>query len=278
MRDYPALQRVASLKRKSSAPHSARRRRLARTFFTALLIITVLLFFGCVPLSGADKNALVNPPRLGIVTQILDALVIYMSCREKAAFPVWKSPLPTFNLSCNRKTNSIDCHEAVPILTFLIDHYNRPLARKYIFIHAHERSWHYRRPVFDQIRELIATDYFAQNSYGGVFRVHCRGKGKLMTEAMYRYIYGNTSMPLDPSPANSSRPCCGTFFIDSTLVQMRPKKEYRTIRARLREWSREYHRRGLRDPGFYCSRTMEYTWHTLLANRTSIPMLPGEGV
>jgi hypothetical protein len=274
-----------AFRRLSRSPHSTRRRRLALVFLNGSLIVTVLFFFGLVSLPD-DETCLVSSPACGIVARILDALVIYMSCNETTPFPVWKSPLPTFNLSCSPKTNEIDCHEAVPMLTFFIEHYDRPLARKYIFIHAHETSWHYRRLVFDQIREIVATDYFKQNSFGDVFPVHCRGKGRIMTESMYRYVYRNTSMPPHTIQTHNHRPCCATFFVDSSLVHTRSKHEYRTIRSRLRQWSRDhpilYRRVGNRTrrvhPAFYCGRTMEYTWHLLLANRTHIPSLPSDAV
>jgi hypothetical protein len=92
-----------------------------------------------------------------------EVMIIYTSCREQTVFPVWKTNISLFHLKCNPETSSVDCNEAVPMLNFLIDHYDNPLAAKHIFLHAHETAWHYFRPVFDQIRDVIALDYFRNN-------------------------------------------------------------------------------------------------------------------
>jgi hypothetical protein len=95
-----------------------------------------------------------------------------------------------------------------------------------------------------------------------------------MDEPMYNSIYGNTTMPARRIINNTFYPCCSTFFVDSRLVQTRPKFEYELVRARLRQWSRDYRFDKKEGPAAYCGRVMEYTWHILLANRSAIPTMP----
>jgi hypothetical protein len=201
-------------------------------------------------------------------------MIVYISCREKTRFPIWKTNLSLFQVKCTPETNSIDCNEAVPMLNFLIDHYDDPLARKYIFLHGHERSWHYFRPVFDQVHNVIGLDYFRKNEYGAMFPVYITGPGSVMSESMYTSIYANTTMPARPIIKDNFYPCCATFFIDSRLVRTRPKFEYELVRARLRQWSRDHPIYNRRVASVYCGRVMEYTWHILLANRSAIPAMP----
>jgi hypothetical protein len=199
-------------------------------------------------------------------------MIVYMSCNE-IYFPIWKSEFASFQLHCHPQTNDIDCQESVPMLEFFMKVYDRPLARKYIFIHAHEKSRHYPRNVFDQIRDVVRSDYFRQNQYGAIFPVYNRGPGGGINEEMYRAVYMNTSMPPRRIKRNNFRPCCGTFFVDSDLIRTRKREEYDYLRSRLRQ----FHFLGMKvidSPNVDCARVMEYTWHILLTNRTYIPPLP----
>jgi hypothetical protein len=141
-------------------------------------------------------------------------------------------------------------------------------------IHAHEKSWHYHRSVFDQINDIKFSRYFQENKFGAIFPFYIQGHGNVMDEGQYRYVYHGTSMPPHMIDKTNFYPCCATFFMDSYLVRNRPKKEYRLIISRLRQWSREHSSFQRREPAFFCGRVMEYTWHILLANQTQIPELP----
>jgi hypothetical protein len=202
---------------------------------------------------------------------IPDILIVYVSCKEKQVFPIWKTNLSTVGLKCNPETNSIDCKEAVPMLNFFIQNYDRPLARKYIFLHAHETSRHYPRPVFDQVHEVTSLDYFRRNQFGAIFPRYCNGSG--MYHEVYAEIFANTTMPPTSISSNNVRPCCATFFVDSRLVQTRAKSEYELIRTRLRNWSKQHPSYAGGDAAYFCGRVMEWNWHILLANRSDVPKI-----
>lgn len=77
-----------------------------------------------------------------------------------------------------------DCaDESTYYLQFLIDHYDSPLAEIYIFIHAHEVSYHYSQPICWEIERLLtkyepnglflflsrsADEYLYPQKFGGV--------------------------------------------------------------------------------------------------------------
>jgi hypothetical protein len=160
------------------------------------------------------------------------------------------------------------------MIDFLISVYDHPLAKKYIFIHAHELSGHYPRSIFDQIHDLVSSTYFQENQYGGVFGFYNCGYGHMMRKEMYEAIYFSTSMPPKMIDEDNFRPCCATFFMDANLVHTRKKAEYGLLRQRMRDYTTNKHVPVIADRNTDCSRVMEYTWHILLANRTNITGLP----
>jgi hypothetical protein len=242
-------------------------------------VLTLLLCFcfAVIPIFFflLHRQLLVCPGQHTAIITLPDLLIVYVSCQESRTFPISKTVISTYRLSCHPETNLIDCHEAVPILEFLIEVWDRPRARRYIFVHAHETSWHYPQSVFDQIHRIKLSRYFRKNKFGAVFPIYIEGHGGLMDESQYQYVYQNTSMPLRMINDNNFYPCCATFFVDSDLVRTRSKFEYGLIISRLRQWSREHSTFRNRKPAVFCGRVMEYTWHILLTNQTFIPELPG---
>lgn len=211
-------------------------------------------------------------------------LVIYTTCMLNTngfrVFDASRLPAPSHELRCSPETNLIDCHEAVPMLDFLINNYEKPLAHKYIFIHGHDRAWHHPTSIFTQLRYLINSSYFQNQEFGGIYnQFYARGcwgpKEAHWAGPLYEYLFRDTSMPQEQNCKENQRPCCATFFMSSSLTQTRPKSEYILIRDRLRQWSRE-HVAISKGPAYYCGRSLEYTWHILLANKSFIPKNPME--
>jgi hypothetical protein len=222
----------------------------------------------------------------------MDALLVYTTCTITSAnnaFPAWKSTVPTFNIKCDPKKLNQSCGEAVGYLNFVISQYDEPQAKRYIFIHGHERSWHYPRSVFREIERLMKTDYWRQNTYGAVYP-HLIGRWCAETRTwavpFYKYLYNGTSMPADAPVTGTRWPCCATFWVDSLQTRVRRKEEYVLIRDRLIEWSFQFNnpshepvnlRLGIvrhfppknrirSSARWYCGRIAEFTWALLLAN------------
>jgi hypothetical protein len=231
---------------------------------------------------------------------LLDTLLVYTTCHATSAndfFPVWKFKIPTFNIKCDATKINTSCREAVGYLNFLISRYDHPSAKRYIFVHGHETSWHYPRSVFREIEWIMRTDYWHQNTYGAVYP-HLIGRWCAETQTwavpFYKYLFNGTSMPAEAPVTGTRWPCCGTFWVDSRQTQVRRKEEYILIRDRLIEWSlqvnnprhepvnralgivRHFPRmnRMRSSAAWYCSRIAEFTWALLLANISIVNQPP----
>lgn len=205
--------------------------------------------------------------------EVPELMIIFTTC-GMGTLSIRRTSFPGVQLQCDPRTKRIDCKEAVPLLNFLIDTYDAPLAKRYVFAHGHDFSWHYRVRFFDALNIILKSEYYKTRNFGGIYGLffHNRSCGpgeEGWADDLYRWIYKGTSMPEDPIMYNNLRPCCSTFWLDSKLIHTRQKWEYVLIRDRLRQWSTE-HMNLNKGPGYYCSRTMEYTWHILLSNQSYI--------
>jgi hypothetical protein len=231
---------------------------------------------------------------------LLDVLVVYTTCPVTSAndlFPAWKFRIPTFNIKCDPLKVRQSCREAVGYLNFVISNYDYPPAKRYIFVHGHETSWHYPRSIFREVERIINTEYWRQNTYGAVYP-HLIGPWCAETQTwavpFYKYLYHGTSMPTEAPVSGTRWPCCGTFWVNSLQTRVRRKDEYILIRDRLIEWSLQVNNprhepvnrtlgivqhfpqmSGSRSSaGWYCSRIAEFTWALLLANISIVKQPP----
>jgi hypothetical protein len=189
-------------------------------------------------------------------------------------FSIWKTHIPAIGLECSNSTRFIDCNEAVPYLNFVIDNYEKTLADKYIFAHGHDTSWHYQGDFFEALESLLTATYFRKLQYGGVFRGNYYTGAWGENEArwalpLYKFVFGNTSMPASPEEDKNQRPCCATFWLNSELIYSRKKQEYIEMRERLRLWSVR-HMDADPNPAWFCGRTMEYSWHIIFTKRAFV--------
>ena len=218
----------------------------------------------------------------GVVPNSVLFLIVTCNIGKKKVEPFDASrlPGPSRELPCSLETNPVDCREAVPMLNFMIATYDHPLADKYVFLHGHENSWHYRPNIFEQTHKLLNTSYFWNEDFGGVYRrFYTVGPQSFEPWAwpIYSYVFDNTTMAPDTAnrrPAKNHHPCCATFFTKSSLIQRRPKSDYIRIVERLREWSRRHKHWGRRGPAVFCGTVLEWSWHLLLTNKTRIPVPP----
>jgi hypothetical protein len=203
-----------------------------------------------------------------------DALLIYTTCHKSAIFSIERSTIASVGIECDNETRGLDCNEAVPYLNFIIENYERPIAKKYIFAHGHDTSWHYQGDFFDALESLLNSTYFRKMKYGGVFRGNYftgpwGENEEKWARPLYKFIFKNTSMPKEPVVERNQRPCCATFWLNSELVWSREKSEYVEMRDRLREWSKR--NAGVKpDPAYFCGRTMEYSWHIIFTKRAFV--------
>jgi hypothetical protein len=197
-------------------------------------------------------------------------LLIYIICGHPR-FSVDKRRVPAIGIECDQARSSIDCREAVPYLNFIIEFYYTDLADKYFFAHGHDRAWHFTGNFFDQLQDLQRSEYFLNGTFGGLLHAMwengpCGIYQFDRLNKMYGPIFAGTSMPPRPIYNNNTRPCCATFWITPALIRQRPREDYIIIRDRLRQWSRD-HPDGAAQS---CGLLMEWHWHILLANISSV--------
>ena len=109
-----------------------------------------------------------------------DVLIIIMNCgmQETNGLDLSRLPAPAYELECNNETNWIDCHESVPYLNFIIDHYDKPAAKRYVFMHGHEEAWHLSGGnSYFALYLLFGLEYFWSAPYGGFCGVQGRSMG-----------------------------------------------------------------------------------------------------
>ena len=196
--------------------------------------------------------------------------LVIAKCDERY-FNVEENIPHTFT-NCNQETKFHDCKEAVPYLNFIIDHYDSQIAHKYIFIHAHRTSWHYKEDVFKRIKKLVDSEYFVKEQYNALFpEMWCGEPASVenmdkIYQEMAPFVFSKTSM-LDDYKGSKPMPCCASFAVDSNLFYTRTKEEYIQIRENLKIWSKNSTEKI---PGDYCSRLMEWTWHILFTKKKTI--------
>jgi hypothetical protein len=258
---------------------------IASVASVALLCYVIVLFaIPPIALDSIYRFSRIDPTNRHIIYSNLavppggglpSVLIVYTTCQNSEPFAIWRTSIPAVAIECDNATRGVDCNEAVPLLNFLIRHYDSPLAEKYIFAHGHNAGWHYQGDFFTALDTLLASRYYRKNEYGGIFRGWyaggaCGRSEDWWAEPLYRFVFANTSMPAGPISANNFRPCCSTFWFRAALVGNRRREEYVAIRDRLREWSR-VHSRMNPNAAFYCGRIMEYNWHILLSRRAYVP-------
>lgn len=188
--------------------------------------------------------------------------VVYMSCFEKKPFNATKFGLPTYRLTCKSKGDDY-CFEAVPYLQFFYDHYYDE-HRKFFFVHAHEFSFHYNKSIFRVVKDRIISPEFQKDLYGPLYVKIWGTKVKWKSgpyRSLFKEIYHNTTMMEYYNINSTTFPCCGTFFVDSSLFRSRPRDEYLTYIERLQSFSRRHPEKKY---SLFCGRLTEYTWHLML--------------
>ena len=249
-------------------------------------VLFLVIFFGFWR-RNLDKGQIFSPPSVSIASEFAPrpVLFLYVTCNAGKSrtnthfFNASGLPGPSRELPCSLDTNLLDCREGVPMLNFMIETYDHPLAERYVFLHGHENAWHYKPGIFQQMEQLMQTDYFWNEEFGGLYkRFYTVGPQWFEKWAwpIYAYVFANTTMGPDTAnkrPEKNHHPCCASFFTKTSLLHKRPKSDYIRIRDRLRDWSR-LHPHWRRGAAHYCGTVMEWSWHLLLANKTKIPVPP----
>ena len=208
-------------------------------------------------------------------------LLLYHICQSKMHnWSIENSPWPSKAVWCTTDPDN-DCYEAVPFLDFLIENYARDPADIVVFSHAHDTSWHYARPFWTEVSELVRSPFFELSDIGGVSETRWargprryRGFDATWYPELFSQVFRGTTMEKDLARTfDNSHPCCSSYFFKWPLVRTRPLSDYLLLRNNLVTWSKTAWLRARSDgkvPGYFCGRVIEYNWHFILANRTVI--------
>ena len=205
---------------------------------------------------------------------IPESAIVIMYCHDTNPVQPGRFGIPAFELKCQEETNRIDCHEAVPYLQFIYDHYDNPPAKKIIFIHGHVFGWHYKPSIYDTISNLLRTKEYYEMDYGSLNHVYFQSEVPWNLDERFKKIfpivYHDTPIMkfLDVSELWFS--CCASFFVASKQFKIRPRQMYLDMINRLRNYSIQSLQDPKADPSYICGRILEYTWHILLTDKPKI--------
>lgn len=254
-----------------------------KMYITLLLFATGCVIWREVLLVFCPKSGPLLFLRVGQgLARVPYLLIVYHVCSaQRHKWSLSNSRWPTVAVSCTDDPEN-DCYEAVPYLDFIIRNYDERPAEVVVFTHAHDVSWHYRRPFWRELDLLVGSSFFRHSDIGGVseFRWSCgpkKGKGLDATwySALFREAFRGTSMEGDLERTfDNSHPCCSSYFVNWRLIRTRPLKDYVLLRSNLVQWSRSHWASpslGGRKPGYFCGRLAEYNWHFIFTNHTAVP-------
>lgn len=146
-------------------------------------------------------------------------------------------------------------------------------------MHGHIHSWHYINPLSRTMNKLINSKYIKEESFGG-FQCYWNYAPTILIDKTYMKLFNilfkKTSVKIDEF-GNWSYPCCGTFFVHTDQIKLKPKSEYIQMIENLKEWSerdiafkKEY---GNQYDG-YCGRIYEMMWHRILSTTSYVKLPP----
>ena len=175
--------------------------------------------------------------------------------------------LPTYHLSCKHR-ESDECHEAVPYLRFIYEHYE-DLEGKIFFVHGHEYSWHYPQSVFQLVKQRMKSKQFKNDPFGSLtywqVQTHIPWQIEGRFTELFNDIFYNTTMMKFKDIQSYQFYCCASFFVDANNFKIRPRYEYKLFIDRLINYSHHHS-----NPAYYCGRIMEYTWQLVLNEQTHV--------
>lgn len=177
-----------------------------------------------------------------------EILIVYIDCwHSNYPHPDWhpeNSSFPLYKLDCDMLTNWKGIREGGMMIDFFMKFYNNPIAKKYIFIHAHDRSWHYKTNVFDRINYIVNTQYFQNRDFGAIFCKYnyfgidkndmLNMEGVRPVDDYLKQYNENIKYTID-TQINEQHisPCCSTFFITPEVIKYQKYDFYRILKMHL---------------------------------------------
>lgn len=200
--------------------------------------------------------------------------VVISSCNNNNKLNLNKLFIPykVFVLYCNRTTNHIDSYEAGIMLDFIIKRYNRNGNYKYIFIHDHVKSWHYKESIYKRLNYLKRINYINSVKFGGLYCYYLKFGANKWYDIMFNRTYEVDKYMRNHDFINISMlqlythkykfPCCATFIVDNSRIIQHSIIFYKRIRKGIKKYVLKYNKNKL--SGNY----MEYMWSVIFGIKT----------
>lgn len=197
--------------------------------------------------------------------------VVISSCQKDKKLKIYKTFIPykVIHLFCNRSINH--SNEAGLMLDFLIKVYNKKGKNKYIFIHDHITSWHYKESIYNRINYLKKTKYINNVKFGGIYCLYLKFNSKRHYDYLFnktyeidKYMRYNNFINISILQLYTEKyafPCCSTFIVDNSRIIKHPLKQYIKIRKGLSKYSIDFMKNRM--SGMY----MEYMWSIIFGIR-----------
>jgi hypothetical protein len=224
-----------------------------------LILSTIAILLPSTPTPAGfdfDFDLSTTPPPVTPARSLRNVVIVTTGCQEEAGtYNPPRDRYTVLDLRCDPATNDVDAREAGQILRFFRDYYGKFAQKKLIFCHAHDTSWHVEgKSIWEHIDDLVHTDYFWEGCFGNVMdswmlgvsfervgnEVRCQMDGDTwwmnMTD-FASYLFEGTSFMSIPW-THWNTPCCSTFFMDSDLIMLHPREEYRILLERVRIMTR----------------------------------------
>ena len=151
--------------------------------------------------------------------------LVYMTCYDSYSLDPKKFNLQTYHISCKHR-ESDECHEAVPYLRFIYDHYD-DLEGKIFFVHGHVYSWHYPENIYRLVEQRMKSKQFKNDSFGSLtywqVQTHIPWQQEQVFADLFDDIYHDTTMMKFKNIKSYQFYCCASFFVDADNFKIRPR-------------------------------------------------------
>ena len=164
-------------------------------------------------------------------------------------------------------------HEAMPYLTYIIDHYHNFTSDVIIFTHAHQTTWHNNHVFDDDMAQTLRNLNMEHVIDEGYFNLRCHpesGCPRHLSPQNTHFDYWKqeqmhlakawTELHGDdvPVPSEISAPCCSQFAVSRERLLSVPLERW----THYRDWLLQT---DLQDS--VSGRIMEFQWHFILTGK-----------
>lgn len=141
------------------------------------------------PYYNYNKRGVASIPRF---------LQVYVECGHNFVPP--SQSIPSYRIQCLTPKEGYECVEMRSYLDFIIANYDNPLAEIYIFMHGHNKAWHYINPQKRTMEKLLNSNYIKEENFGG-YQCYWNNKPTMIFDRhltqLFNFLFKNTNVRLE---------------------------------------------------------------------------------